>query len=384
MSKRLAGLLLLSLLLGVFSSLHFDKQGQEIPYYGYDEVVYLSLAKHILDSSPFDYSLQGAPLLFSDYRAWYLERPIFHHPPLFTWLLSSVYFLFGSSLLVGRFLSVIIGVALVYVTYRITLQVRGDERIALTSGFLLAVSPLHVLLSSLVLMDGLLTLFVSLFVLFTLQITKDGLRKKVIYAGLFLGLALLTKYSAILALPILVVFAVTRRISPMQILTILGVALALNSWWLLWNLKEYSISFITNYGEYWQYPNVIVPFYAYFYFLPVVAPAAILGYLNIVNSIKKRELDSIGLASIVLAYFVFFSYLPLKEMRFIFPMLPSLIILGGLWLYKIPGRSRKILTAILALFSLFSTYVVVKGGYYWYLPLWHLQDWKHEFINTIF
>ncbi|MEE9594717.1 MAG: glycosyltransferase family 39 protein [Candidatus Hydrothermarchaeales archaeon] len=383
MRKRLAGVLLLALVLSVYSALHFEKQGQEIPYVGYDESVYFSLSRHILDTSPFNYTLRGAPLYFNDHRAWYIERPIFHHPPLFTWLLSFAHLVFGSRLLVGRFLNVAFGVLTIYVTYKMALQVSGDSGVAIASSFFLAISSLHVLLSSLVLMDGLLTLLVSLFVLSTIQLSENGTREKAIKAGLFMGLALLTKYSAILAFPILVIYVVARRISLPHLLITLGVAFVMNSWWLLWNLRVYSTSFITSYGEFWRYPNVVVPTHAYLYFIPVVAPAALLGYIGIIKSIKDKEINSVGLSSMVLTYLVFFTLLPLKEMRFVLPMLPMLIILGCQWLYKIPGRKRKILTAILALISFISTNALVKGGYYWYLPLWHLQDWQQEFLTSI-
>ncbi|MFQ5816322.1 MAG: glycosyltransferase family 39 protein, partial [Candidatus Hydrothermarchaeaceae archaeon] len=236
MSKGLAGVLLLSLLIGLFSSLHLEGQSRELSYLGYDESVYHSLARHVLGTSPFEYTLRDAPLYLNDYRAWYVERPVFHHPPLFTWLLAFSQLLLGSSLLVGRFLNVLLGTLNVYVVYLIARRLSDDERIALASGFFLAVSPLHVQLSSLVLMDGLLALLVSLFVLSTLRLAEDATPVKAAQAGLFLGLALLTKYSAILALPILVLYAATRRITFRHTLTTLGVALALNSWWLLWNL----------------------------------------------------------------------------------------------------------------------------------------------------
>jgi 4-amino-4-deoxy-L-arabinose transferase-like glycosyltransferase len=371
MHKRLVGLLFFSFLFGVFSSLHLEEQSREISYLGYDESVYYSLARNALETSLFNYTLNGAHLYLNEYRTWYLERPIFHHPPLFVWLFAFSQMFFGTSLLVGRLLNVLLGTLSVYVVYLIARQLSKDEQVALTSGFFLAVSALHIQLSSLVLIDMLLTLYVSLFVLSTLQLAEEGIRKRAIQAGFFLGFALLTKYPAILALPILGIYVANRRINFLHATIVLGVALALNSWWLLWNLKVYSLSFIADYREFWRTPNVAVPTYAYFYFLPVIAPAAILGYFGVVLAIWKKDLDSLGISLVILAYLGFFTALPLKEMRFILPALPLLLALGCSWLFKMPSRSRNLLIAILTLLSLASTYIVINGGYFWYLPLWH-------------
>jgi hypothetical protein len=78
-------ILLIGLTLRIIAALRFQAMAAE--YIGYDESVYYSLARHMGESGPLAHNLMRSTLFFQDYVVWTLKTHLFHHPPLFVWLL---------------------------------------------------------------------------------------------------------------------------------------------------------------------------------------------------------------------------------------------------------------------------------------------------------
>jgi len=76
----------------------------------------------------------------------YLKRASFEHPPLYYLLLSAWMSLAGHSEFALRYLSVLVGLLLVPLTYRLARLLAG-RRVALLSAFLVTLSPFHVIYS---------------------------------------------------------------------------------------------------------------------------------------------------------------------------------------------------------------------------------------------
>ncbi len=92
------------------------------------------------------------------------------HPPLGKWLIGLGIMLFGPDSGLGwRFSVAIAGVATVGVTMRIGLLLSRSMWVACLAGLLLALDGVHIVLSRVSLLDGFLTLFVSLGALFTVR-----------------------------------------------------------------------------------------------------------------------------------------------------------------------------------------------------------------------
>ncbi len=114
--------------------------------------------------------------------------------------------------LMGRFIIIVASIALILVTVRIGRKVFND-RVALFSGFIVAISPLHVYHSALLRSsDIVMSLFVMLCLLFSLQIFANtpsatsrypesvwAVIKPYVLAGLFLGFAVTSKYYGVFA-----------------------------------------------------------------------------------------------------------------------------------------------------------------------------------------
>ena len=99
--------------------------------------------------------------------------PIFRaHPLLFQFLLALV-FSFGVSDLAGRLLAVAIGLATVYLVYRVGKMLYGVKA-GLLAGLFFALMPYHVVVSRQVLLDGPLVFCTTLDPLFPGALCDDG------------------------------------------------------------------------------------------------------------------------------------------------------------------------------------------------------------------
>ena len=187
--KALFLILIIALLIRLKTAFFYEEESWKIPYFGFDESLYYSMALNMLKTSPLNYTLKDAPLaplFFWNYRVWYLDIPLFHHPPVFTWTYMIFQFFLGSSFLTGRLLNVILGVVNIYTVYLIGKRI--SPKVGLLSALFLTVSPLHIQLSAFVLMDMMLTVFVTLFVLYVLKIAEKRSTHNLIICGIILGM----------------------------------------------------------------------------------------------------------------------------------------------------------------------------------------------------
>ena len=123
--------------------------------YNTDEAVYAGQAA----------AIARAPLLKDIF-------PIFRaHPLLFQFVLALV-FSFGVSDLAGRLVTVAVGLATVYLTYRVGKLLYGVKA-GLLAGLFFALMPYHVVVSRQVLLDGPLVLFTTLTLFFPGALCHD-------------------------------------------------------------------------------------------------------------------------------------------------------------------------------------------------------------------
>jgi len=132
-------------------------------------------------------------LLFGHYGFFYLLGKALG---FFNNLTDFVKFYFNSTwifYLIGRLLSVIFGVASIYMAYRIGREI-FDRKVAIITSAMLAITPIHVEFSQQALPD-ILGLFLSLAsVYFSLLAYKNFSLKNLILSSIFAGLALSSKY----------------------------------------------------------------------------------------------------------------------------------------------------------------------------------------------
>jgi hypothetical protein len=104
----------------------------------------------------------------------------------------------GEFYLVGRFLILAFGVAVVYLTYCLGKAFR-DKNTGLVAALIVSISPLSVELSRLIRTDTQMIAFVLITLLFCIKISEHSRLRNYIISGLFLGIAISTKYPAVIA-----------------------------------------------------------------------------------------------------------------------------------------------------------------------------------------
>lgn len=139
----------------------------------------------------------------------------FHQPPLYYLLATPVFKLFGGALVPLRLLSVTLGAGLVYVAYRLALAVcPAQPALALGTAAFVAFLPMHVATTAAMNNDTLaeLLLALALWGLVKLEVGDwRGERGGLIGVGVLLGLGLLTKIYALIAVAVGVAAVILRR-----------------------------------------------------------------------------------------------------------------------------------------------------------------------------
>jgi len=148
--------------------------------YNSDEAVYAGQAA----------AIAGAPILKDIF-------PIFRaHPLLFQFILSLA-FQFGVHDVVGRIISVAVGVATVGVVYQLGARLYRP-RAGLIAGLFMALMPYHVVVTRQVLLDGPMTFFATLTLLMLVYYAQTGKAGWLVGTGVGLGLTFLSKEIAII------------------------------------------------------------------------------------------------------------------------------------------------------------------------------------------
>lgn len=123
--------------------------------------------------------------------------------PLQMWLMVPFQFIFRDQLYAGRFLSVLVGLAQVFTNGYLILQLGGRKKTALLTMLLTILLPFWYFHHRMALIDGLLTLWLSLTLVGVLKLMKlNRLHWPTMVAiGIAFGLALWTKLPAVLFIP---------------------------------------------------------------------------------------------------------------------------------------------------------------------------------------
>jgi 4-amino-4-deoxy-L-arabinose transferase-like glycosyltransferase len=172
----------------------------------YDAQNYHSIATNLAEGEGFQSS-------FNPYstRSW---------APLYPYFMGSLYWLFGSKILVVRLAQVLLGVLLCLVVFYITREILNDK-IALLTGLIMAVHPLFIYTSGVFYPVIIFSLLLALVVLLLAKFMKKPTNKKwliiLISVGFLLGLLMLTKPVIIFIFPFIPLwFLIDKRVSFIQ------------------------------------------------------------------------------------------------------------------------------------------------------------------------
>ncbi|MBN2055497.1 glycosyltransferase family 39 protein [bacterium] len=133
-------------------------------------------------------------------------RPVFFMGPLYSYVLGVLFSLFGTGFMAPRLLHIILGTATVYLVYRTALDLRGRATAILTA--ILACFYYPFLFFERQLLAATLTTFLFAALLAVLSSVEKPGAKRLVAAGVLLGLAGLTKGMALFWAPFIVVYLV--------------------------------------------------------------------------------------------------------------------------------------------------------------------------------
>ena len=197
-------------------------------YYGiisqsasYDETPYLGIGKYLLKTHRWDvpgsilhpplaFYLPSLPLLFVDTNESVWRYPDAHRDLTFLGsqdlgrgqaLLSSIENSDDRLLIMSRLMVALTGVLLGYVVYRFASELYGEKAGALAMG-LYTFCPNMIAFSGFIVPDVVLTLFYFLSVFWLWKAIRTGGPRHHVIAGFSLGLALLSKFTALILLPV--------------------------------------------------------------------------------------------------------------------------------------------------------------------------------------
>jgi len=165
-------------------------------FHSFNEAHYILIAQNFFHGSP----LSPTP----DGRYLFLETP-----PLYSYLLNAVFRLTGISVLAGRLVSIVSGLAMVLATFFLSRKLFGKAA-GLAAALIVAVSPVAVLTGRNIQTDSMLLFFVVAAFFFYWR-AEDGSRADRLRSGLFAGLALFTKLFAVIAMAALLLWELAGK-----------------------------------------------------------------------------------------------------------------------------------------------------------------------------
>ena len=175
----------------------------------WDETVYANLG-YDLSNNPLDYSVKNngwsdfIPSRGDNFYAW---PKMGFRAPLLPYLLL-IFYLFNLGFLVS-FLIVFAGALSVILVYLLGMKL-FNKKVALYSAILFLLIPLHVIYSAKILTGVLFTFFVLLTFFSFWKGYEEGVRKYKVLFGIFLALALLSRYTALWIMPIFLLYFLAR------------------------------------------------------------------------------------------------------------------------------------------------------------------------------
>jgi len=264
------------------------------------------------------------------------------HPPTFCYLVASFFFLFGEGLFVGRLLSTIFSVVILILVYRIA-QEFGNKKTAILVTGVLTINPAFLYYSHSVYMEITQAFFNLMSVYLFLKAEKNGELKFFWLSGLFLGLSLITKYSSLVLLLFFIFWFFikyrSRFILKKEIYTfILPVIGCLLAWFvfgyvldkeeffyqLKWWLQgpegsPYSWRTVSNITYLKELIGVITPGFL------LILIYAVYNWARTAGKRFKPELLTL-LPLYFFLYVLFIFSLPMKDIKYVTPLLPILAI----------------------------------------------------------
>jgi hypothetical protein len=267
--------------------------------------------------------------------------PVFRaHPLLFQSLLSLEYRLTGVTSLGGRVLSVAFGMGTVWLTYAIGARLYA-RRVGTLAALLIGVMPYTVVVSRQILLDTPMAFFAALALYLLIRFVQTEQAAWLYASAVALGLATLTKETAILlAGGIYAFFALTRKTRVRLAQAVIAVAL------LVLTILPYPISLklaghTSTGGAFLSWQLLRRPNHTWWFYLQTVPPALGIGVVLValVGIVVMRRLLTWSehlLLSWIVAPCLFFEVWAVKGFQYLLPIAVPVAVLAAMVVVSVP------------------------------------------------
>jgi len=334
----------------------------------WDETVYANLG-YDLSKNILDYSVANngwSDFIPSGGDSFYAWPKMGFRAPLLPYLLSPLY-LFNLGFLANFFI-VFIGALSVCLVYILGKKM-FNKKVALYSAGLFLLIPLHIVYSAKILTGVLFTFFVLLTFLSFWKGYEENNKKHKILFGMFLALALLSRYTALWIMPIFLLYFLARDKSlkflkdkylGYSILAFFGTLIPC----FIYGIFEYNnpIGAFIHGAKASAYWGGLQSWHFFFdYWWQMFSIIGIVFAIALIYILYKKEFfkKEIYLLLIWFAFFLGMAiYMPHKEDRFILAIVPTIALISGYFIDKIKRYKKLILIGIIivTLFSLSSQF----------------------------
>ncbi len=178
---------------------------------------------------------------------YYLDWSYVDHPPLVGWTQALFLYLFGDSVFWGRFPAILLMAIVSWQCYRFLLFLKATNKQALWGVTALNSSFMFGAIGLMLLPENFLLIFIYPIIMSVLKIEEKGKINDYIWLGVWLGLAGLSKYTAVILLPPILLYILTKRrydllVNPRILLTaLIGMIFILPV--IVWNASHEWVSF---------------------------------------------------------------------------------------------------------------------------------------------
>jgi outer membrane protein assembly factor BamB len=345
LSEHVDALCVLAIL--AFSTMFFVNLGSG-PLWVADEQTYSQWAFHMFKSG--DYM---TPWAFGDVLMWIGK------PPLFMWLMSLAYQIFGATNFAARFWSAVFGALSLVLVFYLGKKLYNVP-VGLVSVLVLGTFSTFYVFARRAMLDVSFVFFILASIYFLLlSETKENAQRYVALGGLFFGLAFMTKQVAAFLIPIIVFayFAATgrgvkflfkKRFNPFWLVGILIVApwmiyMALRfgqdfwqSFFVFSGITRASTPIEGHTGSYLFYFNYLVNNENLYWIILLPFSAGLCAF----NAVVKRLKGDVLILSWMAIVLVAFTLIQTKLEWYILPAFPAFAIAISSFLYKVARKMR--------------------------------------------
>ncbi len=339
----------------------------------FDEAIYAKVAKNVYESGDY-FTLK-----------WYPGVNWFEKPPLYFIITSFFYSILGVNEFSARILTAISSLILLVVTYRLSKLIFDNSRAAFFTIVALITNVSYLYYSRVAMLDIIFTLFIVSSTYFFLKYHQSSQSRYLIYSGIMIGLAVMTKN--IIGLFPLGFFGIYYLIKIIRergyfwkaftnLLSLFFVAVLIALPWHYHMYSIYGMEFINSYFGYHlfqRFGTVIEqkggPWYFYFLVIQnsmrVWYGVFILGLIYFLYRVYKERFQDNHLFLIYTSIIILliFSYSSSKLRWYILPIYPFLSIIAGYFIAEILSLIDRYVKK--PVFTFLISFLIISGSFYY-------------------